>query len=679
MRSITEDQEAANEELHSANEELLSSSEELQSLNEELETGKEELQSTNEELMVVNQEMVSLNEQVTAARDYAEAIIVNIREPLLVLDKNLQIKTANNSFYKTFHVNEKETEAVLIYDLGNKQWDIPELRTLLEKILPEKSVFNDFEVTHTFSTIGERIMLLNAREVINKNSSEKLILLSIEDITEKVIARRKIEASEKRYSMIFMQSPFAFAVLKGKDMVISLANDSVKKMWGKEKNIEGKALLQVLPELKDGPVPALLDKVYKTGIPYYGNELLVPLLRKGKLEDMYFNFVYQPYMEADETISGVAIIAYEVTTEVSVQRRIEESEKQFMLMAELMPQKVWTSDAEGNKNYFNKTLLDYAGMTIEELKGTGWEKIMHPDDWEKNKKLWEESISTGKNYETENRLLRNDGKFFWHLTRAVAIKDENDKIKMWVGSKTEIDTMKIEEIRKGNFIKMVSHELKTPVTSIKGYVQLLLTMLENEQQLETSLPLKSSLARIDSQVSRLTRLITEMLDLSRIEAGKLELQKKLFSLDGLVTETVQDIKFTNTNHTIIISQHFSGSVYGDKDRIEQVIINLINNAIKYLPDNNRVEIRIDGAENNQVAVSIQDFGVGINMEHQQKIFNRFYRAAGKSEENYAGFGIGLFIAKEIIERHNGSITVDSETGKGSTFTFTLPLATETKQ
>jgi len=168
MRSITEDQEAANEELQSANEELLSSSEELQSLNEELETGKEELQSTNEELMVVNHEMISLNEQVTAARDYAEAIIVNIREPLLVLDKNLRIKTANDAFYKTFRVTEKETEEVLIYDIGNKQWDIPALRTLLEKILPEKTVFNDFEVTHTFSSVGERVMLLNALEFINK-------------------------------------------------------------------------------------------------------------------------------------------------------------------------------------------------------------------------------------------------------------------------------------------------------------------------------------------------------------------------------------------------------------------------------------------------------------------------------------------------------------------------------
>ncbi|MBK9530894.1 MAG: PAS domain S-box protein [Chitinophagaceae bacterium] len=467
MRSITEDQEASNEELQSANEELLSGSEELQSLNEELETGKEELQSTNEELTVVNQEMISLNEQVTAARDYAEAIIANIHEPLLVLDKKLRIKTANNSFYKTFRVNEKETEEVLIYDLGNKQWDIPELRTLLEKILPEKTMFKDFEVTHTFSHIGERVMLLNAREVINKNSSEKLILLSIEDITDKVNARKKIEESEQRYSMMFMQSPFAFAVLKGKDMVITLANDSIKKIWGKGNNIEGKPLIKVLPELSGGVVPGLLDKVFTTGEPYHGYELLVPIKRNGRLEDVYFNFAYQPYLETNGVISGVTIIAYEVTTEVILQKRIEESEKQFRQVAELMPQKVWTSDAEGNKTYFNQTLLDYTGKSFDELKGKNWRKVIHPDDWKKNEKIWEESVRTGKPYETENRLLRKDGKFLWHLTRAVAIKDDDGKIKMWVGSKTEIEEQRRQKEELEKAVEKRTAELQEANTELK--------------------------------------------------------------------------------------------------------------------------------------------------------------------------------------------------------------------
>jgi two-component system, chemotaxis family, CheB/CheR fusion protein len=207
MRSITEDQEAVNEELQSANEELLSGSEELQSLNEELETSKEELQSTNEELTVVNQEMIGMNEQVTTARDYAEAIIANIREPLLVLDKNLRVRTANNTFYKTFRVNELETEGTLVYDLGNKQWDIPQLRRLLEEILPKKKAFNDFELTHTFSSIGERVMLLNAREIQSKTNAEKLILLSIEDITEAARAKAKEIETEKRFLFIINAMP----------------------------------------------------------------------------------------------------------------------------------------------------------------------------------------------------------------------------------------------------------------------------------------------------------------------------------------------------------------------------------------------------------------------------------------------------------------------------------------
>jgi two-component system CheB/CheR fusion protein len=178
MRSITEEQEAANEELQSANEELLSGSEELQSLNEELETSKEELQSTNEEL-------TSLNEQVNIARHYAESIIATLREPVLVLDKTLRVKTANAAFYTTFHVNEQDTEGTLIYDLGNKQWNIPQLRVLLEEILPQKTTIADFEVTHDFPVIGERSILLNAKELIREKTEEKLILMAMEDITER--------------------------------------------------------------------------------------------------------------------------------------------------------------------------------------------------------------------------------------------------------------------------------------------------------------------------------------------------------------------------------------------------------------------------------------------------------------------------------------------------------------
>jgi two-component system CheB/CheR fusion protein len=184
MRSITEDQETTNEELQSANEELLSSSEELQSLNEELETGKEELQSTNEELIVVNQEMAGLMEQLKYEKEYAQSIIETMRDPMLVLDSQLRVKSANNSYYKTFRVHESETEGKYVYELGSHQWDVPKLRNLLEKVLPEKTKFNDFEIRGTFANIGERVMLLNASE-IKRHTPEKFILLAMEDITDK--------------------------------------------------------------------------------------------------------------------------------------------------------------------------------------------------------------------------------------------------------------------------------------------------------------------------------------------------------------------------------------------------------------------------------------------------------------------------------------------------------------
>jgi len=184
IRSITEDQEAVNEELQSANEELLSGSEELQSLNEELETSKEEIQSTNEELTTLNHELFDRNEQLNIARLYAESIIATIREPLIVLDKDLRVRTANQSYYKKFKTSEVETEGKSFYALKNGLWDIPELRLALENSLLPDGRIADVEIKHTFEDVGERILLLNACRIVRKDRVELLLLLAFEDITD---------------------------------------------------------------------------------------------------------------------------------------------------------------------------------------------------------------------------------------------------------------------------------------------------------------------------------------------------------------------------------------------------------------------------------------------------------------------------------------------------------------
>jgi two-component system, chemotaxis family, CheB/CheR fusion protein len=184
MRSIIEEQEASNEELQSANEEIVSSNEELQSINEELETSKEEVESTNEELMTINTELQVRNEQLAEAYEYAEAVFATIREAVIVLDNDLRVRSANRAFYKIFNAKEDNTEGLLIYEVNNRQWDIPALHTLLEDMLPNNSQLNGHEIEHDFAQAGKKVLLLNARRIVQKIHRQQLILLAIEDITE---------------------------------------------------------------------------------------------------------------------------------------------------------------------------------------------------------------------------------------------------------------------------------------------------------------------------------------------------------------------------------------------------------------------------------------------------------------------------------------------------------------
>lgn len=349
MGSITQDQEAALEELQSANEEIVSSNEELQSLNEELETSKEEIESTNEELTTSNHELQARIQQVEELYTYYESILSTVHEPVLILNSNMSVKSANHSFCKLFETSEAECVGVSFFKLNNSQWNIPQLRELLEEIIPMNIRFHDFEVENNFGKVGNKTLLLNAHRILQQSLNEALIVLTISDITEvkrlaialQINDRKVLEAefeannktmrliaeSNKRYKMLLMKSPFAFAVLKGVDMVVTIANDSIKELWGKGQNIEGKPLLTVLPELKGGDLPAKILDVFNTGIAYHGYEVLVPILRHGILENAYFNFVYQPYLEADETISGIAIISYEVTEHVIAKNELIEAKR----------------------------------------------------------------------------------------------------------------------------------------------------------------------------------------------------------------------------------------------------------------------------------------------------------------------------------------------------------------
>ena len=219
------------------------------------------------------------------------------------------------------------------------------------------------------------------------------------------------------------------------------------------------------------------------------------------------------------------------------------------------------------------------------------------------------------------------------------------------------------------FIATASHELRTPITSLKMYAQILQKRLIKQGE-ET---LVHSLKKMDAQISKLTLLIEDLLDVSKLELGKVAFRQEAFDLNEVIKETVEHIQATSSRHTIHVEGKCALPVWGDKERIGQVLTNLLINAIKYSPEADTVLVHV-AQEQAMAVVSVQDFGIGIAQEHQQHIFDRFYRVNDPEERTYPGLGIGLHIAHEIVVKHGGTMHVISEKGKGALFCFTLPYA-----
>ncbi|TMC16214.1 MAG: PAS domain S-box protein [Chloroflexi bacterium] len=233
------------------------------------------------------------------------------------------------------------------------------------------------------------------------------------------------------------------------------------------------------------------------------------------------------------------------------------------------------------------------------------------------------------------------------------------------------EALRESEARKDEFISMASHELKTPLTSLKGFTNLLqrrLTKQGDKQALHF-------LARMEEQLDKLTKLVSDLLDVTKMQTGKLEFREERFFLNELVRETLENLQGTTETHHLQLEEVTDVQVPGDKDRLGQVLINLLTNAIKYSPEADTVIVRVSADEHNAI-VSVQDFGIGIAETHQEKIFERFYQVNDDTEKTFRGLGIGLYISSQIVRGHHGRLWVESAKGAGATFYVTLPLARE---
>ena len=350
------------------------------------------------------------------------------------------------------------------------------------------------------------------------------------------------------------------------------------------------------------------------------------------------------------------------------------NEDYFRDLADQSPFMIWKVDKDGLCTYVNKPWCDFTGLSFEESINLGWANAFHPDDAKPQYEKFMSCFNASKPFHSKFRIKNIHGEYRWVLAQSNPVQQRD---KGYIGSLTDItEQIAVQQAtellmqRKDEFISMASHELKTPVTSLKAYTQILQMTFQQQGNTQAS----DMLGKMDKQINKLTRLIADLLDASKTNAGQMEMQydKDNFDFTGLVKEISEEMQRTTQTHTIELKLGKTKTIEGDKNRIGQVITNLISNAIKYSPEADKIIITTSQDDKN-IKCCIQDFGIGIPADQQSKIFTRFFRVSDDRSNTFPGLGLGLYITNEIVKRHSGSLNFTSKEGEGSTFCFTLPL------
>src|SRR5690242_5708728 len=545
----------------------------------------------------------------------------------------------------------------------------PEDRELARKLLSglvEKGEFHH-EIRMLNEATGETFWLLWNGIAIKETSTGQVVALATvsPNITDRKIAEEALKASEARFRTMADTISHLAWVADAKGYIFwynrkwyEYTGTTFEEMkgWGWQSVHDP----DTLPEVMKNWTNAI-----EHGVPF---EMIFPLKgADGNFREFLTRVV--PIRNNAGDIFQWFGTNTDITERIRIEQELKASEARFRMFADSMPQIVWAADPEGNLTYINKAFYIYSGLSPDaENLGEKWLDIIHPDEREETVRNWEASMRSGTEFTIEHRFQSKNGEYRWQLTRGVPIYDEQGNVETWVATSTDIQEIKELDQQKDHFISIASHELKTPITSIKGYVQILESIYKESEDAF----LKKSLSAVDKQIVKLTNLISDLLDLSKLKLGNLHLVKESFNLNELVEEVVEEMRLVKQDFTIQVNLGKDAHVFADRERISQVLVNFLTNAIKYSPKNKLVEVR-SIVDESYFTVFVKDKGIGINKQSQEKVFERFYRVEGTNEKTYPGFGIGLFICSEIIERHNGKIGVDSVPGEGSEFYFSLPI------
>lgn len=599
--------------------------------------------------------------------------------------------------YCILHNASDVTERVKAWDLILEKEKLEqqvneELRVLNEEI---QSTNEELTVLNNeYNTTNEQLDQSNKRyqdNIINLDRFNKVLESRNSDLKElnNTILQLNTKLSESKLSFrnLIDQAPIATMLVTGDNFIITMINTSMLELIGKDSSIIGKPLFEELPELKGQRAAEMLIETFKYGKSHtdYSNPVL--LNRRGTLEKGFFNFTYTPFIENGK-VTGVIDMAVEVTPQVlaiderdkiifeksELEETLRKSEQRLQGILDTMAEGVGVIDLQGQLIYANPMAQQILGLSESIIK----DRTYDDPQWQ-NLRLdgtplpSEEHpmaimLSTGKPvYDHEIGVQPPERDRFYISINAAPIFDKEGNLSGGIGTFMDVTTRRMITQGKDDFISIASHELKTPVTSLKASLQLLQRSHEKLSAENRDKLLNQSIISLD----KLSHLITDLLDTSRIEQGHLKLDKKSFILEELF-EDCRAIIAQNTPQKIIFEGDTSYILEADHQQIGQVMANFITNAIKYAPESENIIIRADKMDNNEIKISVIDTGPGIPPQKLKHLFERYYRTNYHGQK-FTGLGLGLYISAEIIKNHGGQIGVDSEEGKGSIFWFTLPL------
>lgn len=498
-------------------------------------------------------------------------------------------------------------------------------------------------------------------------SNEELASLNEELATtneELELSHLELQISEGRFRNLIRKAPFAICVIRADDLMILEANDKYLELVGKPRqDLEQRTVWDAVSEVADIYEPVMRG-VIESGVAFVANEHQVTLVRNGMPESVFVDFIYEPVLNAHGEVSTIMVVAIDVTEKVFSKRKIEDIEERIRLAVNAG--EIGTYDYNYNTNEivtsdrFNEIYGFDHSVSREEILA-----VYHPADRYLSAEAHKEAAITGKIF-YEARIIHPDQSIKWIRVQGTIFFGPDGKRIRVLGTVLDITQFKHLQQQKDDFISIASHELKTPITSLKASLQLL-DRMKHEPDAEVFSFLIDQSAK---SMGKISELVEDLLNVSRMNEGQLTLNKTKFTLSKMLNECCNHVRIEG-KHNLIFKGDNDLEVVADEQRIDQVVVNFVNNAVKYAPNSREIFLVVEKQED-MVKVSVKDSGPGIPQEKIPHLFDRYFRA-DESGVQTSGLGLGLYISADIIARHNGRIGVDSEEGRGSTFWFMLPL------